>query len=167
MVHSIELVFDPETEAAIRRLWARLADGGIAGPARSARPHVTLSVAERIDPDVDAALAGLSRELPCVLGAPVLFGRVRPVLARLVVPTSALLARHAEVHRVVAPYAHPAPMPHTAPGDWTPHVTLARRVGAAELGRALPIAAHPAEITGSFAGLRRWDGGTRTEYPIS
>jgi hypothetical protein len=28
------------------------------------------------------------------------------------------------------------------------------------------IAGKPAEISGGFAGLRRWDGGKRVEYPI-
>ena len=50
MVHSIELVFDPGTEAAIRRVWDDLAGAGIPSQAPASRPHVTLAVADRIAP---------------------------------------------------------------------------------------------------------------------
>ena len=58
-------------------------------------------------------------------------------------------------------------MSNAVPGQWTPHVTLARRLVPAQLGRALRIAGKPPEITGSVAGLRRWDGSSKREYPIS
>jgi hypothetical protein len=44
---------------------------------------------------------------------------------------------------------------------------LARRVGGAQLGRALRIAGRPAQIDGRFAALRRWDGNKRAEHLIS
>jgi 2'-5' RNA ligase superfamily len=169
MVHSIELVFDRDTEAAVRRIWGELAAVGIPSQAPASRPHATMVVAERIAADVDALLVPVSHRLPmdCVVGAPLLFGRAKVVLARLVVPTSELLALHAEVHRLCLPYVLPAPMPNCLPGQWTAHVTLARRVGGAQLGRALRVAGRPSEIHGSIAGLRRWDGTKRAEYPIS
>jgi 2'-5' RNA ligase len=169
MVHSIELVFDRDTEAAIRRIWEDLAGAGIPSQAPASRPHVTLAVAERIDPDVDELLSPVSRRLPlaCAIGAPVLFGRANVVFARLVVPTSELLALHAEVQRLCLPHLTPWPKPNCLPGQWTPHVTLARRVGGAQLGRALRIAGRPSQIEGSFAALRRWDGKKRAEHPIS
>ncbi|ETW21788.1 2'-5' RNA ligase family protein [Mycobacterium gastri] len=168
MVHSIELVFDPDTEAAIRRIWAELAAAGIPSQAPASRPHVTLAVADHINSDVDALLHPVAAKLPlnCAIGAPVLFGRANVVFTRLVVPTSELLALHAEVHRVCLPHAAPAPMSNSLPGHWTAHVTLARRVGGGQLGRALRIAARPAQINGSFAGLRRWEGNKRLEHPI-
>lgn len=169
MVHSIELVFDRDTEAAVRRIWGELAAVGIPSQAPASRPHATMVVAERIAPDVDALLGSASQRLPmdCVVGAPLLFGRAKVVLARLVVPTSELLALHAEVHRLCLPYVLPTPMPNCLPGQWTAHVTLARRVGGAQLGRALRVAGRPSEIHGSIAGLRRWDGNKRAEYLIS
>lgn len=168
MVHSIELVFDPDTETTIRGLWAALAAAGIPSQAPASRPHVTLTVAEHIDPAVDALLAATVAGLPldCTLGAPLLVGRGHAVLARLVVPSSALLALHAEVYRLSRPLLAPGPMPHTAPGQWTGHVTCARHVGPAQLARAVRIAGRPASISGRFAGLRRWDGGKRVEYPL-
>ncbi len=169
MVHSIELVFDPDTEVAIRHIWEGLAAVGLPSQAPASRPHVTLVVTERIAEDVDALLVPLSRRLPlvCAVGAPLLFGRAKAVLARLVVPTAELLAMHAEVHRVCAPHLVPGPMPNSRPGQWTPHVTVARRIGGGELARALHIAGRPTQIEGSFAGLRRWDGGKRVEYLIT
>ena len=166
MVHSIELVFDRDTEAVIRRIWGDLAASGIPSQAPASRPHVTLAVADRIAPDVDPLLKPVTDLLPlrCVVGASLLFGRSNAVLARLIVPTAELLALHAEVHRICGP--HVAPMPNSLPGQWTAHVTLARRVGGVQLGRALRVAGRPSEIAGNFAGLRRWDGNKRVEHPI-
>lgn len=168
MVHSIELVFDPDTESAIRRIWDHLASAGIPSQAPASRPHVTLAVAAHIGVEVDGLLGPVSQQLPlgATIGAPVLFGRANVVFARLVVPTSALLGLHAEVHRLCFPHLVPAPMATSRPGQWTAHVTLARRVGAAQLGRALRIAGRPAQIDGRFAGLRRWDGNQRLEHLI-
>ena len=168
MVHSIELVFDRDTEAAIRSIWADLAAAGIPSQAPASRPHATMVVAEHIAADVDALLGSVSRHLPlgCVIGAPLLFGRAKVVLARVLVPTSELLAVHAEVYRLCLPHVVPAPMPNCLPGQWTAHVTLARRVGGAQLGRALRIAGRPSEIHGSIDALRRWDGNKKVEYPI-
>lgn len=167
MVHSVELVFDSATETAIRRLWDELRDVGIPSQAPASRPHTTLTVAEHIDTDVDALLASLAGRfpMPCLIGAPLLFGRSKTVLAKLLVPTAELLELHAAVDRLCRPYVHPTPMQNALPGRWTPHVTLARRVTGAQLGRALRIVGGP-ELEGELAGLRRWDGKTKQEYPI-
>lgn len=171
MVHTVELVFDTDTEAAVRRLWAELAEAGIPSQAPASRPHVTLLVTDRLPAELDAELAAVSARLPlpCTVGAPVLFGRVgrdSTVLARLVVPTAELLGLHAEVHRRCRPALAVPPAANSTPGQWTAHVTLARRVRAGALGRALRITARPAQISGSFAGLRRWDGDQRAEHPV-
>jgi hypothetical protein len=168
MVHSIELLFDPDTEAAIRHIWEDLAAADIPSQAPAGRPHVTLAVAERISPDVDVLLQPVARRLPldCLVGASLLFGRSGAVLARLIVPTTELLAVHAEVHRICGRYLVPGPLPNSLPGQWTAHVTLARRVGGAQLGRALRIAGRPSELPGTLAGLRRWDGSKRVDYLI-
>lgn len=166
MVHSIELVFDRHTEAAIRRIWDDLAAAGIPSQAPASRPHVTLVVADTIPAQVDMLLEPVARRLPlrCVVGAPLMFGRAKVVLARLVVPTSELLAMQAEVYRLCGPHLQPGPMANSLPGQWTPHVTLARRVGGAALGRALRFAGKPSQIDGSFTGLRRWDGSKKAEH---
>jgi hypothetical protein len=168
MVHSVELVFDSDTEAAIRHIWDGLREAGIPSQAPASRPHVTLAVAERIDPEVDGLLATLADRFPlqCVVGAPLLFGRSQLILTRLIVPTADLLAVHADVYRLCLPHAQPAPMANSAPGNWTGHTTLARRVHGSQLGRALKIAGRPSEFKGSFIGLRRWDGNSKREYLI-
>ena len=59
-------------------------------------------------------------------------------------------------------------MANALPGQWTAHVTLARRVVPAQLGRAMRIVGKPTEIVGSVTGLRRWDGDKPScEFPIS
>jgi 2'-5' RNA ligase len=168
MVHSIELLFDDDTEATLRRIWDDLSAADLPGRTPAGRPHVTLAVAERIEPDVDALLRPVAQRLPlgCAVGAPLLFGQSNAVLARLVVPSADLLALHAEVHRICGPHLLPGPLPHSLPDQWTAHVTLARRVGNAHIEPVLRVAGQPAEIEGTFAGLRRWDGSERVEYPI-
>jgi hypothetical protein len=169
MVHSVELVFDQGTEDEVRHIWEGLREAGIPSQAPASRPHVTLTVAERVEPDVDELLASLNDRfpLPCVVGAPLLFGRSQLILTRLIVPTAGLLSVHSDVYRLSLPHMHPAPMANSLPGHWTGHTTLARRVGPARLGRALKIAGRPPAITGSFIGLRRWDGNAKREFPIS
>jgi hypothetical protein len=166
MVHSVELVFDQDTERAIRHIWDELRDAGIPSQSPASRPHATLTVAERIDPDVDALLRPLASRFPltCRIGAPLVF---RAVLARLLVPTAELLHVHSEVHRLCMPHLQPGPMANALPGQWTAHVTMARHVTPHQLGRAARIAGKPAEINGAVIGMRRWDGGKKLEYPIS
>lgn len=168
MVHSIELLFDPDTEAALRGIWDALAGAGIPSQAPAGRPHVTLAVADRIAQDADDALRPLTERLPlgCAVGASLLLGRNSAILARLVIPTAELLAFHAEVHGLSGPHLAPAPAPNSLPGNWTPHVTLARRVAGPALSRALHIAGRPAVVEGRFAGLRHWNGDKKVDYLI-
>jgi 2'-5' RNA ligase len=168
MVHSVELLFDADTDARLRQIWADLDAADLPGRAPPGRPHVTLAVAERIAPDVDELLRPIVRQLPlrCSVGAPLVFGQSNAVLARLIVPTTELLALHAEVHRVCGPHLLPGPLPHSLPGHWTAHVTLARRIEGAHLEPLLRVAGRPVEIHGALTALRRWDGKERVEYPI-
>jgi 2'-5' RNA ligase len=167
-VHSVELLFDADTEARLRQIWDDLAAANLPSRVPAGRPHVTVAAAEHIAPDVDALLLPIAQQLPvpCAVGAPLLFGQSKAVLARLIVPTTELLALHAAVHRVCGPHLLPGPLPHSLPGQWTAHVTLARRIEGAPLGPVLRIAGEPAELGGSLTGLRRWDGTERVEYPI-
>jgi hypothetical protein len=169
MVHSIEIVFDADTEAAIRHIWDGLREVGISSQAPASRPHVTLIVAAKIDPLVNDLLAPLTDRfpLPCVVGAPLLFGRSNLILTRLVVPTIELLTTQSDVHGLCLPHLTPGPMANSLPGQWTGHVTMARRVGGSQLARALRVAGRPSVIEGSFMGLRRWVGESKREFPIS
>ncbi len=168
MVHSVELLFDHETEATIRRIWDDLATANIPCQAPAGRPHVTLAVAARIAEEVDALLRPLTDRLPfnCTVGASLLLGRTNAILARLIVPTAGMLGFHAEVHHVCGEHLEPEAAPNSLPDHWTPHVTLARRVGGPALSRALRIAGRPPLIEGTFSGLRRWNGDKKAEYHI-
>ena len=140
MAHSIELLLDERADTALRQLWQELADAGLPSQLRvtsdTNRPHITLIAAERIAPDVDDRLAELGDRFPvrAVLGAPLVFGFGRLTLARLVVPSSALLALHEQVYDQCRPFVSSI-FPHSQPaGQWTPHVTLGRRFTAAQAG---------------------------------
>jgi 2'-5' RNA ligase len=175
MAHSVELLFDSGADAAIRREWAALAEAGLPSQARhpspTNRPHVTLTVAERIDPAVDAALWEPARQLPldCLVGAPMVFGRKSLTLVRLIVPAAGLLRLQESVDSICAPYLSSGPFLHTRPGRWTPHVTLARRLAPADLAAALEAIGtdDPASTVGTFSGLRRWDGDARIDTLIA
>lgn len=172
MVHSIELLFDDRTDAALRGLWQRLSDAGLPGQARvcalSGRPHVTLTVAERIDPGADEPLLALADRLPlrCTVGAPVLFGSGRFILARLIVPSRELLDLQRAVHEICEPHMAPAPVAHTSAGQWTPHTTLCRRLTAEAAGEALAVRTLGRDLAGRFVGLRHWDGQRRAEHVL-
>lgn len=173
MVHSLELLLDEASDLQIRGDWAALAAVGLPnqGAIRSGtnRPHVTLFAAGHINPDADAALTPACLRLPVTMtiGAPVLFAhRSRTTLARLVVPSTELLSVHAQTIRLVADHlgdSEPAMMAHTAPGHWTPHVTLARRLEPEQLARALTLLDIRSAIEGSFVALRHWNGDAKTE----
>ena len=173
MVHSVELLFDPTTDAAVRQAWNDLAQNGIRSLAGhqspTNRPHVTLTVAGSMGDGVDDALAPLLACLPfhCVLGAPMLFGHGRSVtLVRLVVPTAELLRLQQEVHRTCLPHMTEEPLPHTNPGHWTPHVTLSRRVPVDQLSAALALPGVTQDVFATAVGLRHWDGNAKVEHPI-
>ena len=165
-VVSIELLLDPETEERVRADWARLADAGLsslaAHTAPSNRPHVTLLVRPSLAAVAFPAAAGLL-PVPVELAEPLTFRHGdRAVLAWRVVVGDELRALHRAVHDAV-----PAgdDLPHTAPGEWTPHVTLARRLRTASLPEALAAIGPPR--TGQGVALRRWDAETATITPLS
>ena len=79
------------------------------------------------------------------------------MLVRSVVPSAELLELHVAVHSATGPGDDAA---HTAPGEWTPHVTLARRLRVSDLERALGHVG--GEIHGRAVGLRLWNPTTAT-----
>lgn len=188
-MHSIELLLDDAADARVRAQWAALSDAGLPSQADHASgsnaPHVTLLARRRIDEVTDPALTTLlGSALPArvELGAPLVFGRGRGhVLARSIVATRDLLDLHAAVHAIVG---GDDDVPHSSPGRWVPHVTLASKLDAEGVGRALGVLddfedeeAHetPEDAEGRvrgpdtarapdacLVGGRRWDPGRRT-----
>jgi 2'-5' RNA ligase len=171
MAHSIELLFDEATEMAVRRDWTALAQAGLPsqGQHRSAtnRPHVTMAVSRHIDPAVDVHLSESVRLLPldCRIGAVMVFGHTTVSLVRLIVPSTDLLELHGRIASLSASFQTPGPYPHSQPGQWTPHVTLCRRLSARDLPAALETI-RADDVVGTFAGLRRWDGDARVDTLI-
>jgi 2'-5' RNA ligase len=164
-VVSLELLLDPILESHIRAGWQALKSAGLsslgAHEAPSNRPHITLVVRPSLSSAVLSAAVTLP--LPVTLGGIILFGDGdRRVLARSVVPTPALLDLHASLHAALGDDGRDAP--HTRPGDWTPHITLARRLRLESLPQALRLLDEVAspQTDASAVALRRWDSATAT-----
>ncbi|MEF2978001.1 2'-5' RNA ligase family protein [Subtercola sp. YIM 133946] len=139
-VVSLELLLDEQTEERVRAEWRALAEAGLssmaAHPSPSNRPHITLLVRPSLPPLAVAVVArAVALPMDVALGAPLLFGcGERRVLARSVVATAELLELHRALHDIVGPGDDAA---HTRPGEWMPHVTLARRIRLDALPQAL------------------------------
>jgi 2'-5' RNA ligase len=173
-VVSLELTFNPGLEAQIRAEWQALADAGLSSlaghTAPSNRPHITLAVRPSMPATERAELSSVViLPLPLTLGAPILFGSGdRRVLARSIVPTAPLLDLHAALHTLLAsPHGDDGvDSPFMRPGQWVPHITLARRLRLDTLPQALralddvrpPEGHFPTEAT----TLRRWDAASAT-----
>ena len=159
---SVELLPDPRLDQAVREDWSRLVDAGLpsAGrnPAAGNRPHITLAVRDALAlSDLDGVAAALP--LPITLSGVLLFGRHRFVLTRHVVVGEPLRELHVEVAaRLGTPEARYA---NTAPGHWSPHITLARGLDPERLARGLRAILAPS-VSGEAIGLRVWDAATRT-----
>ncbi|MFC0678464.1 2'-5' RNA ligase family protein [Lysobacter korlensis] len=169
-MQSLELLFDPATEAQLRAEWTSLQDAGLPSSARntspSNRPHVTVAVApEGLDRSLHALRAAVGELLPMpiTIGGYLVFPSPRGVvLCRSIVVSRALLELHARVNRAVTPHAL---VLETARVDaWTPHATIARRLSAEQLGAAI---AHLPRwgSAATVVGLRLWDSETKTVTP--
>ncbi|WP_330253909.1 2'-5' RNA ligase family protein [Nocardia sp. NBC_00565] len=170
MVQSVELLLDDAADAEIRRQWQLLADAGIPSLAgkttETNRPHITVAVARQIWPRIDHALDQLSfRPIPVRLGGLLVFGARNPILVRLVVPSEQLIALQRRIFAAVAPC--PGIPANLHPDEWTPHVTLAKRVATQYLGEAIHAVARDRDFPATVVGIRRWDGDQRREWPIA
>jgi 2'-5' RNA ligase len=174
VVQSVELLLDLHGDVFVRANWAALqrehlpSQGRIA--AASNRPHVTVAVFPRpddaIESQLESAASRLARELPLsvVLGGLVIFPGHHPILARLVVPTAALLRLQRIFADVVGSFG---PIQETMrPDGWTPHITLARGLSVDNLGTAVGVIGSGHAVVG-VGGIRRWDGSAKREWLIA
>lgn len=170
VVQSVEMLLSADLDAAVRSEWALLAAAGVPSQAdhtgASNAPHVTVAVADHVDAATDDRLRALRLGRPeVVLGGMLVFPGRRSVLARLVVPSAALLEVHAAVADALGDVEQLSE--HLAPGRWTPHVTIARRLRDEELDTAWRLLVdRPRELVGTGAGLRRWDAGARETWDL-
>lgn len=188
---SLELLFDAAADTQIRDEWRVLQELGVSSMGAhtgvSNRPHLSLLVRSvssdeargegggaelasgRCDPggppllDVDGVRdAAVGLPIALTLGGPQLFtSGTRAVLARSVVPSAGLLEFHAELHALAGDVAVAVDLPHTTPGTWTPHVTLARRLKLTDLERAL-LALDLSPLYVVATELRLWDARSGT-----
>ncbi|MEV8370739.1 2'-5' RNA ligase family protein [Microbacterium sp. NPDC064584] len=162
-VVSIELVLDDATDARVRADWRALADAGMsslgAHTSPSNRPHLTLLARPTLDaPRAAFARAAATLPVSVTLAEPVVFAHGdRGVLAWRVEPSDELRALHTAVHTAAGSGED---LPHTAAADWTPHVSLARRLRLDALPDALALIGPP--IAGTGTTLRRWDAASAT-----
>lgn len=170
MVQSVEILLDDALDAAVRREWEILLEADLPSQARhrgeSNRPHITVSVADEFE-ELDSRIARtpVDVQFSVRLGPFVVFRGKHATLARLVIPSTELLSLHRAVSALVGS-AHGA-RAHTAAGQWTPHVTLARRLSEGELVETLRrLDSVPAVLTGSAKALRRWDGTRKLEWIV-
>lgn len=170
MTQSVELLLDAQADAVVRADWTALLDVGLPSQASNTaatnRPHVTLWAGAALSGATDDALGALvpGVPMPLRLGAIACFGRHRFILVRLVVASVPLLRLQASVADMCGFEAGST----LAPGHWTPHVTLARRLTATQVGAALDVLRGPRERErDAYAvGWRRWDGDARREWAL-
>ncbi|SEQ56864.1 2'-5' RNA ligase family protein [Microlunatus flavus] len=171
MTQSVELLMDDATEASVLGEWARLAEAGLpteqrVEPSPTHRPHVTLWAGPTVPAEVDDALPALvaDLDLPLLLGSLLVFGprRGQVVLVRQVVAGAALLALQA----AVAAACGTEPDSHFAPGRWSPHVTLARRVRLEQLGDVVAALDGVPDLDARVRTCRRWDGDAKVAWDL-
>lgn len=160
MAHALEMYFDDQADAAVRKLWQLLADAGLPSLAtrthRRHRPHVSLTVAESLaGADLAPVRSVLLAHQP-TLHLYVLGTFPRSGALFLGVPATAhLLAFHADVHAALAgqPVEH---WPYYLPGNWVPHSTLAEGLDKAQVGQAFGLlyGYEPITATVSAAGIK-------------
>ncbi len=152
MALSVCLLPEDSADRAVRRLWQRLEDAGVATLLSHTHgrhvPHLTLASLTSYDLDaVQTALTALSGGGPLVarLDALGMFPRSRVWLAPTV--TTALLERHRSVVEAVSATGADV-HPRYRPGEWLPHLTLAPRltldqlaVVAGKVNEVLPLTA--------------------------
>lgn len=161
-LHSVEAVLDTATDERVRHEWDLLAAAGLPSQAshrgESNAPHVTLCAAGDVPDVAETRLAqalGSYEPVPVRLGALVVLGSRHLVLARLVLPSPALLGLHA---RVAEAFDVAGDVPeHVEIGRWLPHVTLGRGLGPGQVGEAIAALGRVPLLDGSLASVRRWD----------
>ncbi|WP_416905486.1 2'-5' RNA ligase family protein [Micromonospora echinospora] len=157
MVAALELYLDTDATRRIRVLWEALEAEGVQSLRylldQRHRPHVSLAVAPRLDPEqVAGALAGLTVAAPLRLSFQHAGQFVGRVLWLGPTPTPELLAHHAEVHARLT-RAGVGLSEHYQPGRWVPHCTLSMRVPnalmAAAVRRCLEVLPIDARVVGA------------------
>jgi hypothetical protein len=153
-MHALELMPDEAGCDVVRRDWQALRDAGLPSQldhrGTTNSPHVTALAAPALDGDDERRAAELlARLLPVevrVAGIALLGGTRVSVVRVLDVPDD-LVRAVLELRSQVRDVQHLG---------WLPHVTLARRMARADVGRAVEVLGHEDAVL-SLTSLRRWD----------
>ena len=153
--HSLELLLSPEHDWVIRTRWDALHKAGLPSLAThrgsSNAPHLTVLAAPGFEDDVLERARSLFRPLlpgPLPVTGLTVLGSGPFVLAEALAVPPALHTAVLELRRLCGGDDRP----------WVPHVTLATRLDAAAVGRALEVlscVAPPGAL--DAVALRRWD----------
>jgi 2'-5' RNA ligase len=170
VVAALELYLDQAASRRVRALWAALdADGvqSVAAVMRGMhRPHVSLAVAERLDPhQVAEALAGLAVVPPVTLTLQFVGQFLGRVLWLGPAPSAELLAHHALVYERLRA-AGIEVWDHYRPGHWVPHCTLSMRVPNALMGDAVRRCLEVVPIEATLVGAAVADHARDIRHPI-
>jgi 2'-5' RNA ligase len=153
---SLDLVPDERGVRAVQALWERLRDAGLPSQGghrgRSNKVHLTLAESPSI-PDPGRAAGVVAAMLPLTLPVTglVVLGSGRSAVALLVSVPSDLAAAVARLRAEVGQAEPP----------WVAHVTLARQVPRAQVGRVVEAVAPHGLTALRFVQLRHWQPQTR------
>jgi hypothetical protein len=171
VVAALEMYFDAPTERRVRALWNALEEQGVPSlrdlARRSHRPHLSLVVAEALDPDaVAAALAGYDAAPPITVSFQYVGQFVGRVLFLGPAPTADLIAHQAEVWRRVTA-AGQQPFGLYEPGSWVPHTTLSMRVPRPVLLQAVRVCLEALPVVATVTAAAVVDQNRGINVPLS
>jgi 2'-5' RNA ligase len=171
VVAALELYLDQEASRRIRALWAALdADGvqSVASVMRGLhRPHLSLAVAERLDPQLVAgALDGVAVAPPIRLTLQFVGQFLGRVLWLGPAPSAELLEHHTLVYERLRA-AGVDIWDHYRPGHWVPHCTLSMRVPNVLMGNAVRRCLEVVPIEATLVAAAVADHARDIRHPIS
>lgn len=153
-MHAIELLPDDAGCDVVRRDWQALRDAGLPSQldhrGATNSPHVTVLAAPSLDGDDEQRASELVAPLlPAHVRASgiALLGGSRVSLVRVLDVPDPLVRVVLDLRSQVRDVQHVG---------WLPHITLARRVDRADVGRAVEVLGHE-DVVLTLASLRRWD----------
>ena len=171
MVAALECYLDAHATRRIRALWDAMEAAGIPSlrdlTHRRHRPHLSLAVAERLDPTtVVAALQGLPASPPLTVNFDFVGQFVGRVLWLGPALSAELLAHHAAVHaRLVDAGIDVDPL--YRPGAWVPHCTMSMRVPRPVLTEAVRLCLEALPIPATLVGAAVADHNRGEYHPLA
>ena len=144
MPFAVELFFDTVTENKIYNAWNVIQKAGISSPLLDAgyRPHVSLGVCNRIDPNAFEAnlstFAASVAPFPLTLSSVGIFPGTEGVIFLGVTVTEHLLDVHAAFDRIFRTHAQER-SEHYGVGNWVPHCTLASGLSERQIAESVSI----------------------------